>query len=542
MRSKFRTMKSLQLLVITILLPSLVLAKDPYPIVKNLDILHYKFEINLNDQTNEISGQANIQFRLTQPNKMLVLDLIKYQDSTGMIVDQVLMNNTPVSFAHQQDKVSITCPSYFSTDTLVEISLKYHGIPADGLIISKNKYGKKSFFGDNWPDRARNWLPCVDHLSDKASVEFLVKAPSHFQVVANGIRKAYYPAEEGFHYTHYESLVPLPTKVMVIGVGEFAIQTVGFAGDTKIETWVYPENREEGFLDYKPALAIVNYFNAKIGPYAFKKLANVQSKTVYGGMENSGAIFYYENSVTGKNKLHSLLAHEIAHQWFGDAVSEADWHHIWLSEGFATYMESVYMSDFFPEVNLQSRMDRSRSRVTAYYYRNPNPVVDTTIVNLRRLLSTNSYQKGAWVLHMLRNKIGEEAFWTGIKQYYALYKNKNALTEDFRHSMEEASGINLQQFFSQWLRQSGHPILDVKYDYNTKDKILTVNIRQTQTSTAFKFDLDIDMHDGSSDKIVSRRMLVNEISSTHKIELEFEPDKIILDPQVNLLFEEVKKQ
>lgn len=395
--NQFNTMRISGIIFVLYLLPNLLFAKDPYPIVENLDILHYKFEIQLNDQNNEINCIANVRFRLSENQNVLVLDLVKLQDTVGMTVDKVLLGEVPVLFSHQN-----------------------------------NKFGNKTFFGDNWPDRARHWIPCVDHLSDKATVEFLVKAPSHYQVVANGFKKAQYPSDHGFTYTHYESSVPIPSKVMVIAVADFAIQTVGFAGQTPIETWVYPENMENGFLDYSPALEIVNYFNSRIGPYAFEKLANVQSKTVYGGMENSGAIFYYENSVTGKSKLHRLLAHEIAHQWFGDAVSEADWHHIWLSEGFATYMESVCMSELYSNSDLQSRMSASRSRVVNYYYRNPKPVIDTSIINLRRLLSTNSYQKGAWFLHMLRNHIGDEAFWKGLKSYYLKFKNKNALTIDFR--------------------------------------------------------------------------------------------------------------
>ena len=533
-------MKALRLLQCILLVPIFLFAKDPYPLIEDIDVLHYKFELRLNNKTDEITGLAEIRFRLSNQQNLLVLDLINWQDGVGMEVDQVLMDKFPVSFTHMANKLSITCPTYSAADTLLELSIHYHGIPKDGLIISQNKFGKKSFFGDNWPDRARHWLPCVDHLSDKATVEFLVKAPSQYQVVANGYKKGFYPAETGFNYTHYESTVPLPTKVMVIGVGEFAIQTAGFAGQTRIESWVFPENMEAGFLDYSPAVEIVNYFNSKIGPFAFEKLANVQSKTVYGGMENSGAIFYHENSVSGKNRLHSLLAHEIAHQWFGDAVTEADWHHIWLSEGFATYLEAVCVSDMISEADLENKMAKSRSRVVNYYYRNPKPVIDTTIVNLRRLLSTNSYQKGAWFLHMLRKEIGEVAFWSGLQEYYSLYKNKSALTKDFRHCMEGASGINLQHFFDQWLRQSGHPVLSLNYDYKLKDNVLIITVLQTQSQYCFKFNLDLEIINESGDESISAQIPVNAKSSEHRINLDFRPDRIIIDPNVNLLFEEAK--
>jgi len=535
-------MKAIRLLLLIQLFPSLLFAKDPYPLIKNIDILHYKFEISLNNNTDNIIGLTNIRFRLTNPQNLLVLDLINYQDSMGMIVDQVFMNEAPISFTHLNNKLSITCPDYSAADTLLEVCVHYHGVPRDGLIISKNKFGAKSFFGDNWPDRARHWLPCVDHVSDKATVDFIVNAPSNLQVVANGYKKEFYPLDSAYSCTHYESTVPIPTKVMVIGVAEFAIQTAGFAGNTKIESWVYPENMKEGFLDFSPAVEIVSYYNSKIGAFAFEKLANVQSKTVYGGMENSGAIFYHENSVSGKNKLQSLLAHEIAHQWFGDAVSEADWHHIWLSEGFATYLEAVCTSDIIADVDLKSKMEKSRSRVISYYYRNPKPVIDTTIVNLRRLLSTNSYQKGAWVLHMLRDKIGEEAFWTGLQNYYSKFKNKNALTKDFRYCMEESSGTNLQSFFDQWLRQVGHPVLQLKYDYNQKQKLLTINLLQTQDNNYFSFPIDLKITNEAKNLSLISRIDVNSASTKRTINLDFMPDNIILDPNVKLLYEVDKRE
>ncbi len=535
-------MKTYPLFVSLLFLPLFLFAKDPYPVNEKIDILHYKFEIRLNDQDNEITGIADIRFRLTYPQNLLVLDLNNIHDSLGLIVDKVSLSGSSSSFIHQNNQLTITCPGYSATDTLLEVCIQYHGIPKDGLIISTNKYGNKSFFGDNWPDRARNWLPCIDHLSDKATVEFLVLAPSHYQVIANGYRKGSYPADEGYNYTHYVSTVPLPTKVMVIGVAEFAIETAGFAGNTKIESWVYPENMEAGFLDFSPAVEIVNYYNSKIGAFAFEKLANVQSKTVYGGMENSGAIFYSERSISGKNKLFGLLAHEIAHQWFGDAVSEADWHHIWLSEGFATYMEAVCSSDLRAEADLKKTMSRSRSRVISYYHRNPKPVIDTTIVNLRRLLSTNSYQKGAWVLHMLRNKIGDEVFWTGMQEYYSRYKNKNALTKDFRHCMEEASGENLQQFFDQWLRQPGHPVLKMNYKYHSKEDLLIISIEQTQDQQFSAYNLDLRIFDKTGEKSISSHVLMNKKKIEHRINIDFEPDRIILDPDIKLLFEDASKE
>jgi aminopeptidase N len=136
---------------------------------------------------------------------------------------------------------------------------------------------------------------------------------------------------------------------MVIGAARFAVRQTGVVNGFEVTSWVYPQNREEGFDSYKYAPKILDFFHTHIGPYSYKKLANVQSKTRYGGMENASNIFYFENSVaTGAeaagnaSKIEPLVAHEIAHQWFGNSASETDWHHVWLSEGFATYLTHLY--------------------------------------------------------------------------------------------------------------------------------------------------------------------------------------------------------
>ena len=237
-------------------------------------------------------------------------------------------------------------------------------IPADGLIISKNKYGDRTFFSDNWPDRAHNWLPCNDHPFDKASVEFIVTAPEHYQVVSNGLQIEETSLPDHLKLTHWKEDVPLPTKVMVIGAANFAVNYVGNVDCIPIYSWVYAEDRDNGFQHYAVAKDILPWYIKNIGPYAYKKLANVQSKTIFGGMENASAIFYFENSVND-DTLDALFAHEIAHQWFGNSACEADWPHLWLSEGFATYMAHLYLESKYGVDSFNKRMVIDRMKIIA---------------------------------------------------------------------------------------------------------------------------------------------------------------------------------
>ncbi len=241
--------------------------------------------------------------------------------------------------------------------------------------------------------------------------------------------------------------MPLPTKIMVIGVTDFAVNNIGDVDCIPVSSWVYPPDRDSGFAHYAVAKNILEWYIHRIGPYAFEKLANVQSTTIFGGMENAGCIFYYEKSVTAKG-IESLMAHEIAHQWFGDNVTEKDWPHLWLSEGFATYMTDLYLENKYGEDSLKSLLKTQRRQVVGYSVSHKTPVVDTTeSKHLMNLLNDNSYQKGAWVLHMLRRKLGDSLFWKGIRTYYKTYAGRNANTTDLEKVFEKVSRPKPANFF-----------------------------------------------------------------------------------------------
>jgi aminopeptidase N len=153
-------------------------------------------------------------------------------------------------------------------------------------------------------------------------------------------------------------------------------------------------------------------------------------------MENAGNIFYDENTVNGQQEMEALIAHEIAHQWFGNSASESDWKHLWLSEGFATYFTDLYFENQYGTAAMNERLKGERKKVIQFSKRYPHPVIDTTYASLMHLLNPHSYQKGAWVLHMLRTTIGDSAFFSGIRTYYTTYKFGNASSNDFQKCMQ----------------------------------------------------------------------------------------------------------
>lgn len=470
-------------------------AQDTYQRNSSADVQSYVFSLTLSDESNLIKGEAEINVDFTQKVNPFSLDLIQKNGEYGMTISQVLEGEIPAIYTFNNHKIEITpSPSEEKNRTYKVI---YEGIPERGLVIDTTKFGQRSFFGDNWPNLARHWLPSVDHPYDKASIEFRITAPAHYDVVATGEKVEESNLGSDQKLTVYKEPAPVAMKVVTIGVTKFASKLLGEVYDIPVSAWVYPENRLDGFSDYRVASKVLKYFIDQIGPYSYAKLANMQAKTQWGGLENAGTIAYFENSVTGKNEVEGLIAHEIAHQWFGNSASENDWNHVWLSEGFATYFSILYLEASYGSEKRKEELEQDRKEIIDYYRNNPSPIVDYSIKDPMMVLSVNTYQKAGWVLNMLRHKLGDEVFWKGIRTYYEKYRNSNALTKDFREVMETVSGEDLKTFFEQWIFTKGHP--ELKWEWNYEGKQLNISIDQLQKHHTYSFPLEIGIvNDGKT--------------------------------------------
>lgn len=529
-------MKRILLVILFTISVCSVSAGDSYKRNPLIDVLNYSFQISISDTSDIIYGKTAISLSFKGEVSTMEFDLKNLKpDGNGMIVDSLIFSECKVQWSHRDDKIMVTPERVLSSCSGATLKIIYHGTPSDGLIISENKYKNRSFFSDNWPDRASNYIPCIDHPYDKASVEFIIISPSHYEIVASGylVEESHLPG--GMKLTHWKEEIPLATKVMAFGAADFDIRLAGVTDGIPVWTYVFKENREDGFYDYSAGVKPVTFFGQLIGSYPYEKLANVQSKTIFGGLENASCIFYSENSVTGNGKDEGLMTHEIAHQWFGNSVTEGDWHHIWLSEGFATYLTSVYMEMNYGKDSLARKMKSDREKVIRYYLRSLRPVIDTTVTNLMRLLSPNSYQKGAWVLHMLRHELGDDLFWKGIKLYYEKYRNKNAMTDDFESVMEEVSGKDLGTFFYQWLYTAGQPDLKITSGPSMKRGMTDIIIEQKQ-SYLFRFPLELLIN--SQEGEYRKRIQIFDRVTKLKVKAG-KVNEIIPDPDIKLLFRQL---
>jgi aminopeptidase N len=250
-------------------------------------------------------------------------------------------------------------------------------------------------------------------------------------------------------------------------------------------------------------------------------------------MENASAIFYYENSAKGKREDEPMMAHEIAHQWFGDMVTESNFDHLWLSEGFATYLKHIYLEATYGNKRFVTELKKDRDKVISFNQQTSLPVVDSVSPLLDRL-NANSYQKGGWVLHMLRVRLGDSVFHQIIRNYYKSYAGKNATTKDFQRVCETISGKNVESFFQQWLYRPGMPQVELGWRYDTGNKKLVVIVEQLQ-DTAYQFPLDIEIKGGSSG--ILKQLDIRKKKESFEITFGEMPTEIRLDPKTSLLFE-----
>jgi aminopeptidase N len=510
--------------------------------------LDYDISLALNDPLTEITrARTKISVYIIK-GPLDVIDL----DFGVMPVDSVLVGDKAARYEQANGRLLVTLPRAALKDERLEIIVNYHGRPADGLILTRDKAGKPSATGDNWPDRVHHWIPSLDHPSAKATVRFTVTAPARDLVVANGqLKEKRENTDKTITWVYTESK-PIPAYCMVIAVGEFALLQPVERSITQLFYYVPQTDRDYAVKGFGAAPHAVDFFSERVAPYPYEKLALIVGATRFGGMENSSAIVFpgslfndrASTSLSKRFQIRSQLvdvtAHEIAHQWFGDSVTEDTWADLWLSEGFATYFAGLFIEQFDGAAEFRAYMRRQAETYYVFEREHRIPLHDTETPELFALLNGNNYQKGAWVLHMLRGVMGDKPFFRGIRLYYDAHQDKNANTNDLRAAMEKASGLDLKEFFTRWVYGSGHPRYEAAWEWQTAGEqaggVLTITLRQTQRDEAFLTPLTVEfVLPGNITKRDTLRPSGKETVAQFK--LARRPAEIRLDPDDFLLKE-----
>ncbi len=513
---------------------------DTYPRQPQVDALHYAFQLTLNDENDELTGDATITLRFISPGVTEVaLDLASAgngANSKGMTVIEVTAGGAPVQFKHQADRLTLMLAPSPKAGDQRQFTVRYRGVPANGLRMLKNKFGERVFFSENWPNNARQWLPMIDHPYDKATSEFIIIAPVKYQVVANGLLQEETDLGNGQRLTHWKQSVPIASWLNAIGVAQFSVHHDGLVKGVPHQTWVYHQERTIGPAWFETrSRQAMEFFSERIGPYSYEKLANVEAAGFGGGTEHASAIFYGEKSIIERPDT-GLIAHEIAHQWFGNSVTEKDWDEVWLSEGFATYFTLLVAEHYEGRDAFVAGLKRSRDGVFALEKQLPDvAVLHNNLADMKKVLNRIIYQKGGWTLHMLRYQMGTGKFWAGIRDYYQRYRNGSATTADFRRVMEEHSGLELSGFFQQWLARAGSPVVEGGWRYDSATKRVVIELTQKQAGEAYRLPLEIGVTIDGTQKF--EKIEFTQKQQRFEFAADKEPTTVTLDPNTWMLID-----
>lgn len=494
------------------------------------DALRYGIRLVLDPAQRRASGTVDYRFRAVAPLEEIRLDATS---TSGWEVAFEDAGGTALASRWEEGRVRVLLPRAAAAGEEVAFRARLAGTPPDGLYFASTRYGEPCVFTDHFPARARGWLPCEDHPADRAAFALALAVPEGLDAVGSGAvvgdGSAEPQAPEGFRWHAFETRSDLPTYLLAFAAAPFA--RVQEEGEARLAPhFVYRNDLPRARRALRHHAAWMQAMEAAFGPFAYEKYCVVQIPTRWGGMENAGNIFVMEGIFDQNRAGVSILAHEFAHQWFGDGVGYGDWSEIWLSEGFASYFgpwldEKTGGPPFRQELERMRRswLSSEEGRKLPVHWRDyPDPEV---------VINANAYPKGAWVLHMLRGELGDEAFFAGLRSYYGARRGRTATTADLRAAMEKAAGRDLAWFFEQWLDRPGCP--ELRFEWRDGG----VTVRQVQEGPPYRFRLALQWTGADG---VERRERFEIRDQETGLALDGAPIRVpVVDPGVELLFRRV---
>lgn len=497
-----------------------------------IDVAHYDVDLFVDMDGKKIGGRSQIELELLDS-----LTTSFFIHLTTPEILQATINNKNASFIRAGDKVYFTL-AHPSSPILLDI--EYSGTPGNdgfGGFFFVNGYAHTVGEGLNSadPSMLRHWIPSHDVPYDKATIDLRVTVPNDLDAFSNGVLLST-TAQNVTKTFHWQETNPIATYLIAIAVGNYVMLEKDYqsiAGHSiPLEFYVFPESVSEAEIDWTHLPTMMDFFERHFAPYPFERYSMAQAYN-RGAMEHQQMTTYSYQLITGDNRYDYIMAHELAHHWWGDLVTLGDWRDIWLNEGFATYSEALYFESLYGQDYLAEYMDALQSVYLGEVSRRGHfPIYDPDY-----MWGGTIYQKGAWVLHMLRWTIGDDAFWNTLRTWAQRYAYGNALIPDFIQVAEEESGQDLTWFFDQWIYQAGYPDFDISWDYD-KDGANTytasLEIKQQQWAT-FQFKAPIEIAFETSTGLVMDTLVSSSAIQNFKIDLKSEPLAIHIDPNNWLL-------
>ncbi|MGE5861404.1 MAG: M1 family metallopeptidase [Ignavibacteria bacterium] len=500
---------------------------------KMIDVLHYDLHIDLYPDQKALKGSAAITMKLLDKN-LKSIDLNFYDN---MKISKILLNGAEKDFINEKTRLTIPLANPESSGDSLQLKIIYEGNPIRaglGALTFGEIYNKSVVYNLNEPIYASTWFPCNDMPADKALLDIYITNDSSKTSVSNG--KLIGVSVDGQRKTyHWRTVYPISTYLICIYSADYMSFTDKYISEDRtdtmsIEYYVFPEHLEFAKKDFEEHPKMIKYFSGTFGEYPFLKEKYGVAEFLWqlGAMEHQTITGIGSNFLNGRKFFNDIYVHELSHHWWGDCVGPATWKDIWLNEGFATYCEALYAESKSGPAALQSTM---RSKYNENFKGTLYDPGDN-------LFSFTVYDKGGWVLHMLRWETGDSAFFKILRKYFEKYKYSTASTEDFKNICEEISGKNLTKFFEQWVYK-GDDQIDLVYSWETEKEDsgfkVQLNLEQIQRDyPVYNFTIEASFgFNGGED--LYRKFYLDSRSKDFEIKLDQKPVKLTLDPNNWLL-------
>lgn len=512
---------------------------------RDFDALHYRLELDVDIYGKQLTGQNTITLTPLRSNlKTVTLNAV------SLVVTDVLdSRGTPLSYEQTDDKLHITLSRAYSYSDTIEFSVNYYlKEQVRGLrFIDETEYSPMQVSSDCFPNKARQWIPCYDYPHDKVTQEIIVTVDNQYKVLSNGsLLGITTDNEKGKHTYHWKQSKPHSTYLTSLSIADYAVIEDSL-GSLPVNYWVYHWHVEDAKRSFAKTPYMIDFFNRLYGyDYPWEKYDQVISAYMGGGAEATSATILGEGAVTDDKaeidfSFEGIIAHEIAHHWWGDLITCRSWEHTWMNESFGTYSDYLYKRyDWGEDEAAFDLLRKKNGYLREAHNRYMRPIVFNRYETPGQNFDSHTYPKGAVVLHMLRFVIGDDTFFRVLSEFLHKHEYQAVSTQDFMQCVKDVSGMNMDWFFEQFLFHPGHAVFDISKKWDESTNTLTLEIIQTQDQwenvPIYRIPVNIGLYHADGEKTLEKIWL-NRKTESFAFKLEAEPLMVRFDEGNHLLKE-----